>query len=137
MLDSRHGLPGAFAQRVMIQRHGSPARHGEALRFQPGFQALPLPGTRLRSGIEEYRADSKSRAWIYAAIVCNGPQESAGQPDKHAAAVAGFAIGRHGAAMGESFKRLDRVGHHPVPGTTVEPDDQPEAAGIMFKIRVV
>ena len=57
--------------------------------------------------------------------------------DVDAGAVAGLAVGVHGAAMPHRLQRIDARLHHVAPRLAVECRDEADAAGIVFLRRIV
>ena len=57
--------------------------------------------------------------------------------DQQAATVAGLAIRRDGATMGQARQRRDRSFHYEVARYIVQVCDQPEAAAVVLECRVV
>jgi hypothetical protein len=131
LFDAGQGLERLQTAGRRIYAHGSESGDAHPL----AFDLLPKHAARLLRlalvAIQEDESRGELRIERESRLSRHRPQETRRRLDQEATAVAGLAVGRYGAAMGEPVQGADGGLKNPVTRAVVEARDQTEPTGVL------
>ena len=133
LLDLRPGLVGLLADRRNVDRNLAPAQDGvpEAQNLGLDDDAAALLGAEIGARQEHHAdGDAADLRDLAARIADMLLEEVLRDLDVKARAVAGLAVGVHGAAMPHRLERVDAGHHHVAAALAVQRHDKADAAGV-------
>ena len=132
LLDMRQGLQCLRAAGVRVRGDLAPARDLEPFGFELHQQSAPRLRGAGRVGVQKNEAGGKQVRQIDGRLLRKSAQKFLRLLEEEAAAVAGLAVARHRAPMGEAVQRGHCRLDQPMARLVIQLGDQPKAAAIPF-----
>jgi len=136
LAEGRHAAERGRAEDVRVDRHIAPAEDFEVFFLGDLFETLARLGGLGLIGREEGEAGCKS-AGDGKVEVDDSPQESVGDLDQDARAVAGVGFGSDRATVIEITQSGEAFGNDVVAGHTGQRGNERDTTGIVFVLRVI